>query len=85
MDDAPLVCRFERFSDLNRQSKRFLDGYRPFLEPVGERGAVDKLLDQEAVSVRFFQAVDRCDVGMIQRREDLGFPLESGQPFRGPR
>ena len=29
-----------------------------------------------------FEAVDRRDVGMIQRREDVRFPLETGETIR---
>ena len=72
----------ERFRNLDSDSQRFLDWNRPFPEPVGERGAVDKLLDQEAVSVGFFEAVNDCDVRVVQRSEDLGFALEPSQSLR---
>ena len=40
--------------------------------------ALDQFHHEGLRATRSFEAVDRRDVGMIQRREDLGFALEAG-------
>ncbi len=47
-----------------------------------QRRAFDQLQHQRARVAALFQAVDRCDIGMIQRGEDFGFPLEPGESLR---
>ncbi len=32
-------------------------------------------------AVGFLEAIDRRDVGMVERRQDFGFPLEPGKPI----
>ena len=46
-------------------------------ELLCERGALDELENQEANAVSFLEAVDRADVGMVQRREHPRFALEA--------
>ena len=59
--------------------KRLVERNRTLRNPVGERRPFDQFEHERADAVRFFQAVDRADVRMIQRREDLGFPLKARQ------
>ena len=40
-------------------------------------GPFDQLEDEGVHAVGFFEAVDRADVGMVQRREHLRFALEA--------
>ena len=47
-----------------------------------ERLALDELENQEADAVRFLEAVDRADVGMVQRREHPRLALEAREPIR---
>ena len=54
-------------------------GNRPLRDAVRERRPLDQLHHERGDAVRSFQAVDRRDVRMIQRREDFGFALEPGQ------
>ena len=42
-------------------------------------GPFDELQDQRAHASSFFEAIDGGDVGMVQRRQDLGFALEARQ------
>ena len=42
--------------------------------------AFDQLHDERADAAGFFEAVDRRDVRMIERREELRFALEARQP-----
>jgi hypothetical protein len=78
MDDALLVRRFERFSDLFGNRQRFIDGQRALRDALGQRRAFHQLHDDGVV----FESVDRGDVGMIQRRQHLRFSLETRQVVR---
>ena len=80
MDDALLVRRFERFCDLLRDGQRFVQWNRSARYPLGEVFALDELHDQRTDAVRLFEAMDVSDVGMVQRRECLGFAREPRQP-----
>ena len=48
---------------------------------VGERRPFDQFEDQRLDAVRFLESVDRRDVRMIERREDLRFALEPRETF----
>ena len=49
---------------------------------LAQRGTLDHFEDEGGDSVRFFEAVDSADVGMIQRRERSRFPLKPCQAIR---
>ena len=66
MNDPFRMRGLERVCNLDGKSKRFLDGDRPSPEPVGESSPVDEFLDQEAVAVGFFKAVNDCDVRVVK-------------------
>ncbi len=46
-------------------------------ELVRQRFTVDELEDEKRATVRFLEAVDTRDVGMIERRENLSLALEA--------
>ena len=48
---------------------------------IGQRLALDQLEDQRAHAVGLLEAVDRGDVGMIERREHARLALEARQPI----
>ena len=63
-------------------------------QPLRQCRALDKLEDERLHAIRFFESVNRGDVGMIERREDLRFAFEAreaigiegeqlGQDFEG--
>ena len=79
VDDALLVGRFERLRDLPRDRRRFVDRNRSVFEPIGERRSVDELEHEGLHVVRLFEAVNRGDVRMVERREQLRFTLEAGE------
>ena len=82
MDDALLVGGFEGFGNLarNRQGVgRWQAGAG--LQPLGERLPLDDFEHQCVNPVCLLEAMNRCDVGMVQRRQQPGFPLEARQPF----
>ncbi len=77
MDHARLVSRFERLRDLLGDRDRLVDRNRPLLDTLSKRRVFDELENERAV----FEPVDAHDVRMVQRREKLGFPFESGNAF----
>ena len=52
-------------------------------EAVGERVALDELENQEANAVRFLEAVDRADVGVVQRRRASAPRARSARGVQG--
>jgi hypothetical protein len=57
-------------------------GKRPPADALGERWPFDQFHDQRTSSVRFFEAVNRSNVGMIERCQDSRLTLEAGHAFR---
>ena len=53
----------------------------PGLIRVGQRRSLDQLQHERRHAVGFFKAVNRRDVRMIQRGEDLSLALEARQPI----
>jgi hypothetical protein len=88
MDDTLPVRRFDRLDDLARDGQRFLERDRIVRDPVGQGLAVDQLHDERhrplsrsGRRAAVLDAVDRGDIGMIQRGEDAGLALEARQPL----
>ena len=79
MNNALLVCRFNRVCNLQRKPDGLGHSKRATLDHVGQRVALDQFENEEPHPGRDLQAVDRSDVRMIQRREDLGFPFKACQ------
>ena len=76
-----LVRRLEPLGDLAADVEGFVDGKRPARESLRQRLAFDELQDQEALALGLFQAVDRGDVRVIERCQQLRFALEPGEPL----
>ena len=76
MDDAVLVGGFDRFDDLSRDWQCFVERKRTLGDAVGERRAMDEL-EHQRVCPPLLESVDRADVGMVERREQVRFALES--------
>ncbi len=81
MDDAVLVCGFERLGDLPSDREGFINWNRSFCNAIGERRSLDQLHHQGANSIGFLEAVNDGDVGMTESGERPGFSLEPGNPF----
>ena len=77
VDDALFMSGFERFSDLPRDRQCLVEGNRAPRDPLRQNLAVNELHHQRRDAIRFFDAVDRGDVRMIERREHLRFATES--------
>jgi hypothetical protein len=85
MHDAFVVRGFECVGDLTRDRDRLADGQVRMpgrlhsRQSLRQRLALHQLKDERRRAVPIFQAVDRRDVRMIQRREDPGLALEARQ------
>ena len=80
MDDALFVGCFKGLGDLPGDGERLVERDRALPDAVRQRRPFDQLQDQRLDAVSFLQPVDAPDVGMVQRRQHLGFPLEASQP-----
>jgi hypothetical protein len=77
MHDAILVRGLQRRRDLPADAQRFLGGQRPAAEPLFERLAIDELHRDVERAVVLVETVDRGDIGVAQRREQLRFALQA--------
>ncbi len=75
MDDAVLVRGLEGFGDLPGDRQRLVQRNGSLRDAIRERRSLDELEDERA----FLESVNRRDVQMIERREDLRLALEARQ------
>ena len=81
MDDSLPVRGFERLGDLHGDGQCFIERYRAPRDTLGQILALDQFHHERGRGAGSLQSIDGGDVRMIQRRQDLGFALEAGQPF----
>ena len=62
-------------------SSRLVERERPPCEPLREILALDQLHRQEAIAAVLVQTVDRGDVRVVQRGQQLRLALEAGEPL----
>jgi hypothetical protein len=77
MDDPLFVRRFERFGNLPRDRQRLGQRDGAAREPLRQVLALDQFHDERDRAVALFEAVNRADVGMIQRGEHLRLAPEA--------
>ena len=70
----------ERLGNLPREAQRVIDGQRTSLELLLERFALDELHRKIEGPVVLVEAMDRCDVRMVERGQEPGFTLEAREP-----
>ena len=80
MDDSCFVRFLERLRNLPGNGERFGERDRAPPNPLLQGLAGHEFHHQEVAAVRFFDAVDRGDVWMIQRGQHARFALEPGNP-----
>jgi hypothetical protein len=78
MDDSDLVCRLERGGDLSRDRQCVYHRKGAGPQPVFQRRPFDHFEHEPAHAARLFEAVDRADIGVIERRQYSRFSLEAG-------
>ena len=82
MDDAAIVRRLERFGDLPSDRNDLADRQRTGGQAFGECRPLDELEHERGDVSALLDAIDRADVGMIQRRERPRLVLEPRAPVR---
>jgi hypothetical protein len=80
MNDSFVVRGFKRLRHLPRDEERLLEGNRARVDSLGERPSFDELENEGRHSVRMLRPVNRGDVRMVERCENVGLPLESLLP-----
>ena len=83
MDDPLLVSRLQRIGNLTRDWQRLFERNRSMRNPVGQGWSLDELQHERADAVRFLQAVDGGDVGVIESGQRFSFANEPGHAVRG--
>ncbi len=82
MDDALLMRGLQAFGNLLRDGNSFVDGDRAARQPLGEVFAFDQLQRQREDTLALLEPVDRGDVGMVQRCEELRFATKPRDALR---
>jgi hypothetical protein len=81
MDDALLVRHLKRVRDLARDDERLVERNRSLRNALRERRPLDELHHEGSHVAGVFQTINRCDVGVIQRRQDVRSALKPSQPI----
>ena len=81
MNDPFLVSGFETFGDLDEQRLCFFKRNRPALDALCQRLPLDELHDKKLPCAGLFVTVERRDVRVIQRGQELRFTLEAVETF----
>src|SRR5215471_11531264 len=81
MNDAFFMCGFQRFSNLQGDTKTLIYGEPSSLQPVCKSHAFNQLEDEERAASAFLYAVDCSDVGMIYGGEQPCLPIKTHEPF----
>ncbi len=79
VDDALRVRGFERLGNLPRDRQRLVERDRTARDAIGERRSFDHLEHERRQMIGRLEAVDGRDVGMIERRQEIGFAREARQ------
>jgi hypothetical protein len=81
VDHTFLVRGLQRVGQLPRQLQRFVNRNPPPAESLRQVLTQRQLHGEEAHAVVLLQPVDHRNVGVAQRGQQLGLPLEAGQPL----
>ena len=82
MNDTGFMCGFQRFGNLLGYREGFIKRNGTLSNAVGERRPLHQLQHQRTRALRFLDAVDSCNAGMVEAGEDLRLALEPSQPTR---
>ncbi len=81
VDHSPLVRRLETVGDPQRDLERIVDGHRSSAVGLRQRRALGQLDRQEPLAVLLLEPVDRGDVLVAERGQELRLALETSQPL----
>ena len=82
VDDAAVVRGLDGISELLRNGQRLGRREAAVLQPLRQRLSVDELEDEKRRAAGFFEAVNRGNMRMTERRERLRLSLEPGDAIR---
>ena len=82
MDDALRVRGFERIGNLPGDGQCVLERNRTTLDAIGERRSFDHLEHERRRMIGGLEPVDGRDVGVVECRQEIGFPREARQALR---
>ena len=82
VNDRLLVRRLQRFGDLQRNPEGFFNADRSLLDPFRQGLAIDELEHERGTAARFLNAVNRSNVLVIQRSQQLRFACKAGHAIR---
>jgi len=82
VNHALFVCVLERVGHLPRQRQRLLHGDGADGDAVGQRRSGNEFHHQREGAVALLHPVDGCDVGVVERGQQLRLALEP-RPARG--
>ena len=77
MNDPALVRRFQAFRDLFGNRQHLVDGNGTLDDATGQRLSFHELQNERLEAIRFLESINRCDVRVVQRGEDVRFALEA--------
>ena len=81
VDDACGVRGLDSLGDLQRQLQCLAHGHCTCRDPVANGFALDQFHDQELGVGLVLEAMQRRDVGVVERRQNLRLTLEPRHPF----
>ena len=81
MDDRFSVGCFECFRNLLRQGQRFIKGDWTARNALGQCLAFHKFQNEKLRVLKLLQVVNRSDMRMIQRSQNMGFALKPRNAF----
>ncbi len=82
MHDPALVGGLQGRRDLARDGQRVGNRQLASSEPLGERRSFNEFEDERQDPIRLFEAVNRRNVGVVERGEYPRFALKSGSKLR---
>ena len=81
MNDALFMRRSERLCDLFSNGQSFVDRNRALRDLIRQCRAIYELQHERLDAIGLLKSMNRRDVRMVERCEDLRFPFEAGQPI----
>ncbi len=81
MDHSSFMRGLQCLSNLFGNRQRLVERDRPLGDPVSEGRPLDQLQHQRPRALGLLDAVDGGAVRVVEAGEDLGLPLEPGEPI----
>jgi hypothetical protein len=79
MHDSRCVCRLQGLSDVSRDGQCFLERDGSMRNAICQCRTFDEFEDKSVCLTRLFEPIDRGDVRMVERGENLRFTSEPCQ------